>query len=165
MCIPSMGLGKIRTYIHALHFCDVTLTTKKPIPEAYPKTLQTIGDHLRKRRLDLKLYQKDIAKLIGVTTDTITNWEKNRVGPTLKFIPKVIDFLGYDPLPDSAPTTGQQIKLYRRKHGLSIKILAKILNIDQTTLARWEKGESKPMEKLKKRVVDNGLLFDLLNNH
>jgi hypothetical protein len=41
----------------ALHFCEVTLTAKKPLSEAYPKTLKTLGDHLRKRRLDLNLFQ------------------------------------------------------------------------------------------------------------
>ena len=136
----------------ALHFCDVTLSAKKPLSEAYPKTIRTIGDHLRKRRLDLKLYQKDVAKLIGVTTDTITNWEKNRVGPTLRFIPTIIEFLSYDPLPNSESTVGQQLKQYRRKKGLSIKKLARDLGIDPTTLARWERGKIEPKGKLKERV-------------
>ena len=130
----------------ALHFCDVTLTAKKPFSEAYPKTLQTIGDHLRKKRLDLKLFQKDVARLLGVTTSTVTNWEKNRGGTAIRFIPKIIEFLGYNPLIETAPTIGKQIMQYRRNQGLSIKKLARELGIDPTTLARWERGESIPSE-------------------
>ena len=137
-----------------MHFYDVTLTSKKPISEAYPKTLETIGDHLRKKRLDLKLFQKDVAKHLGVTTDTITNWEKNRVGPTLRFIPKIIGFLGYDPLRDSTPTVGQQIKQYRRSHGLSIKKLAQKLDIDPSTLMRWESGKNKPSHQFQPVLAD-----------
>jgi len=53
----------------------------------------TIGDHLRKR-LDLGLFQKDVAVFIGVDICTVTNWEKNKGEPQLRFIPKITDFLG-----------------------------------------------------------------------
>ncbi|MBI3365958.1 MAG: helix-turn-helix transcriptional regulator [Ignavibacteriae bacterium] len=110
-----------------------------------------MGDRLRKKRLDLNLFQKDVAKLMGVTTSSVTNWEKNRVGPTLQMIPKIIQFLGYDPLPVGI-TFGEQIKQYRRKQGLSIKKLAKLLAIDPTTLARWERKQSEPLGKLKEQL-------------
>jgi len=98
------------------------------------------------------LYQKDVAKLIGVTTDTITNWEKDRVGPTLRFISKVIEFLGYDPFPNSAESVGEKIKQYRRKKDFCIKKLARMLSIDPGTLGRWERGEIEPRGKLKEQV-------------
>ncbi|MBI1769663.1 MAG: helix-turn-helix transcriptional regulator [Bacteroidetes bacterium] len=134
-----------------MHFCDVTLSAKKPLSEVYPKTLLTIGDHVRKRRLDLKLFQRDVAKLLGVTTSTITNWEKNRGGPALRLIPKIIKFLEYDPSSDGSQLLGEKIKSYRRMQGLSIKKLARVLGIDPTTLARWESGESEPSGNLRKR--------------
>jgi len=55
-----------------------TLTAQKPLERAYPKELVTLGDHIKKRRLDLGLFQKDVAVAIGVGTCTITNWEKDR---------------------------------------------------------------------------------------
>jgi DNA-binding XRE family transcriptional regulator len=135
-----------------LHFYDVTLSAKKPQDKAYPKSLKTIGDHLRKRRLDLKLCQKDDAKIIGFATDTITIWEKDRVGPTLRFIPKVIEFLGYDPFSNTAKSVGEKIRQYRRYKGLSIKKLARDLGVDPTNLAGWERGKIEPKGKLKERV-------------
>jgi len=107
---------------------------------------------LRKRRLDLKLYQKDVAKLVGVDTNSITNWGKNRTSPRLYLLPRVFEFLCYDPMPNSASTFGEKLKLYRRKRGLSLKTLARILGSDPTTLARWERGNVELRTRLKERV-------------
>jgi len=108
MYIPSMGPLGFRRNRVALHFCDVTLTAKKPISEAYPKNLQTIGDHCRKKRLDLKLFQNEVAHILGVDTMTICNWENNR-GPAINMIPKIIQFLGYDPINKQFNTFGEKI--------------------------------------------------------
>lgn len=62
------------------------------------KELKTLGDHIRKRRLELG-FQKDAAKQIGVDEATIFNWESNETTPTIRHIPRVIEFLGYNPLP------------------------------------------------------------------
>ena len=64
----------------------------------YPKQLKTLGDHIRARRLDLGLLQKDVAEIIGVTTDTIANWEKNRHHPMRCHYMRINTFLGYSPL-------------------------------------------------------------------
>ena len=77
--------------------CNIVLKGIKPERRPYPKELKTYGDHLRKKRLDLNLSQPNDAKIINVTTDSITNWELNRNTPSLKLIPKIISFLGYTP--------------------------------------------------------------------
>jgi len=46
-----------------------------------PAKPQTVGDHIRKRRLSLKLFQKDVAEQIGVEKTSIANWERNRFYP------------------------------------------------------------------------------------
>ena len=38
----------------------------------YPPELNTLGDHVRAARLDRGLFQKDVAKLVGVCTNTVT---------------------------------------------------------------------------------------------
>jgi hypothetical protein len=45
-----------------LPFCHVGLSAKKPKSEAYPTALRTYGDHLRAKRLDLGLLQKQAAE-------------------------------------------------------------------------------------------------------
>ncbi len=128
----------------ALPFTHLRLKPRKPHNPAYPLHLKTLGDHIRQRRLDLGLHQKDVAARFNATTSTVTNWERNRSSPRLYLLPKVFEFLGRDPFPEEASTWGESVKMYRRMRGLSIKKLAKEWGIDPTTLARWEKGDSLP---------------------
>jgi transcriptional regulator with XRE-family HTH domain len=146
-----------------LPFCHVTLSTKKPQSEAYPKVLITIGDHLRKKRLDLNLLQKEVAVTIGVDTCTIANWEKNRSSPQLHLLPRVLRFLGYTPFSGGVGTElGERIRAYRRSRGMTQKGLAKELGIDPTTLARWERGQIQTKGKRTKEAAAR--LLSMLSN-
>ena len=64
-----------------------------------PEKLETLGDHLRRRRLMLKLIQAQVAAQFGVDKSSIHNWETNVCEPEVKYMPAVIRFLGYNPLP------------------------------------------------------------------
>ena len=111
---------------------------------------QTWDEHIKKRRLELGLFQSAVAKALGVNTSTVTNWEKHHSEPMLWIIPKVIEFLGYKPELLATQTLGERIKAYRQLRGLSEKELAEQLGIDSATLGRWERDECKPKSKLKK---------------
>ncbi len=69
-------------------------------------------------------------------------------------MPYIISFLGYNPCKTERKTLGGKIKNYRLLKGLSHKKLGKILRVDASTIASWEKNESKPsftsLNKLKK---------------
>lgn len=127
----------------------IDLTVKKPFCSQYPQSLRTIGDHIRKKRLDLKLFQQEVAKQIGITESTLLNWEHNRSTPTVQYIPRVIAFLGYDPFANSPMTLGEQLMKYRQYRGLNQKQLAKQIGIDPTTLSRLERSK----ERYKQRIV------------
>ena len=94
-------------------FCHFQLTARKPSSLPYPAQLTTLGDHLRKRRLDLGLLQREVAEEIGVTESTIWNWEANRCSPQLRFVPEVVAFLGYDPNSSVSGTLGERLLCYR----------------------------------------------------
>lgn len=117
---------------------------KKPRPDSYPKNPVSIGDQIRKRRMDLKLLQKDLGKLFGVTEDCITNWERNRNVPQIQFYPHIISFLGYLPFEFDEDTLSGRMKTYRHIHGLNQMQLAKILKVDPSTVCSWELGEKRP---------------------
>jgi site-specific DNA recombinase len=150
---PELMASGQRNFIPALPFCHISLKGQRPLPQAYPKELKTLGDHLRKRRLDLKLLQKEVALKIGVDEATIYNWENNRSSPELHYIPKVIEFLGYVPFDGQPKTLGERIVLYRRLHGITQEKLAHRLGVDPTTLARWERNESQPLKRYQKKLV------------
>ena len=105
-----------------------------------------MGDHIRKRRLDLGLFQAQVAAQIGADEMTICNWELGRTEPEVRFIPKIIEFLGYNPLP-SAQNFPEQIIRYRKTLGLSQTQLARRLGVDSGTVTRWETGGRKPRGK------------------
>ncbi|MBI1951143.1 MAG: helix-turn-helix transcriptional regulator [Acidobacteria bacterium] len=48
-------------------FCHVTLRGQKPRPPRYPEVPKTLGDHLRRRRLDLGISQRELAERLGVS--------------------------------------------------------------------------------------------------
>lgn len=129
----------------------VVKSIKRKIKSAYPKKLKTLGDHIRKRRLDLKLEQQQVAKILKITESTVWNWEKNRVNPRTKYYPYIMEFLGYCPY-ESAKTWGDKLKLHRVYQGLSYRKLGERLRIDPGTLERWEKGGKIPWKRLKDRV-------------
>jgi len=115
--------------------------------------LKTLGDHLRKKRLDLKLLQKEVALKIGVKEETIYNWEKNRSSPQLHYTQKVIEFLGYVPFEPPPRTLGERIVNKRRLLGITQEELAHRLGVDPTTLARWERNESQPLKRHLERLT------------
>jgi transcriptional regulator with XRE-family HTH domain len=139
----------------ALPFCSLVLKGQRPKSKHYPKQINTLGNHIRSKRLDLGLLQKEVAEKIGVDTTTIYNWERQRTEPEIRFIARITEFLGYDPFdePESFP---EKLKIYRLRMGLSQKKLAAKLDIDPGTLGGWERGEHKP-EKMYRDLINEFL--------
>jgi transcriptional regulator with XRE-family HTH domain len=123
--------------------CHLTRTETAP---CYPEEPQSLGEHLKRRRLDLGLIQKEVAKEIRVSKATLFNWEKGRSEPEIRFYPAIIRFLGYDPTAptaaDPALSLGERLRVTRRARGLSQEALARLLGIDPTTVRDLEeRGE------------------------
>ena len=87
-----------------------------------------------------------MAEQVGVDRTSIFNWESN-AEPEVRYMPAVIRFLGYNPLPP-ATTLGDQLVRRRATLGLSQKDAALKLGVDPGTLARWERGEREPAGQL-----------------
>ncbi|MBX3177708.1 MAG: helix-turn-helix domain-containing protein [Candidatus Hydrogenedentes bacterium] len=107
------------------------------MPYGYPTEPRTVGEHLRKRRLDLQLLQREVAVIISVNGATIQNWETGSHSVSLSAWPAVLEFLGYDPRP-SGQTLGEMLRLRRESLGLSTADLARQLGIDPSTVTRYE---------------------------
>ncbi len=137
-----------RKDIPALPCLHYESQTGKPMPISYPENPVTIGDHIRKKRMDLKLLQKDVGVILGVTECSITNWEKNRSIPQINFFPKIIAFLGYLPFEVDLTTFSGELKAYRQINGLSQVQLGEILNVDGATVCSWELGENRPHKRM-----------------
>jgi len=105
-------------------------------------------------RLDRGLLQRDVASELRLDIDTLHKWETNRTAPSIRLVPRILTFLGYDPslTPHSFPET---LIVFRRTHGLARRRLAKTLGIDESTLARWETRKSRPNRKSMSLIQSN----------
>jgi len=126
-----------------LPFCHVELRAAKPKHERYPNEINTLGDHLRSHRLDLNLLQVQVAEQIDVDKTTVCNWESNATTPAIRYIPAILEFLGYDPFPP-AQTFADRLTTARKVLGLSQRKLALSVGVDPGTLQSWEAEEHKP---------------------
>ena len=95
----------------------------------------------------MKLSKAQLSFKLNVSDITIYLWEKNKIQPSLVQIPKIIDFLGRDPFEKETENLGDQIREYRRVHGLTQKKLAEQLGVDPTTLAGWERRKHQPTKR------------------
>jgi transcriptional regulator with XRE-family HTH domain len=100
---------------------------------------QTLGEHVRKRRLELGLTQTQAAERLGVNPWTILNWEKGHTEPPIKSMPAIIRFLSYDPFsePKNIP---ERLLAKRRAMGWGQRELAEHLGVDRCTITAWELG-------------------------
>jgi transcriptional regulator with XRE-family HTH domain len=114
----------------------LTLVAMKPRSYAYPNELTTIGDHIRKRRLDLGLEQKIIGQRMGVCCLTISGWEKGHTEPKVRHLPDIIAFLGYDPRPEPNGLP-ERLVWYREGKGWSQERMAEFLGVDEATISGW----------------------------
>lgn len=135
----------------AFPFCRVTLRRQRPRPSAYPTTVSTIGDHVRRRRLDLGLLQREVAERLGVDHCTVTNWELNRSSPALRSVPRIIGLLGFDPSPPGT-SFGERLRAARHRAGCSQEQFARLLGIDPSTLSRWERNLRMPTGSYERRA-------------
>ena len=120
-------------------FCHLALSVSKPPSPDYPKELRTLGDHLRKARLDRGLVQQEVARILGVTTMTVNAWETRRAEPKVSYVPRIVSFIGYDPLPQ-AEGLGERLRAKRQRQGLTQHHLARLLGTTQAVVSLLETG-------------------------
>ncbi len=105
--------------------------------------LVTIGDHIRKRRRELGLTQRAAAARIGVCRDALAQWEARPKEPDVSLMPGIIDFLGYNPLPE--PNSFRELLRYaRRTLGLKQREMAALLSVPIGTFNAWEQDKYLP---------------------
>jgi len=99
----------------------------------------------------------ELAQMLGATEQTIRFWELDKTKPIHKYMPKVIQFLGYDPFP-VPKTLSERLKRYRLMHGLTQRELAKKLRVSPDALRDWEADRHKPTGRSVKVLNELGLV-------
>jgi DNA-binding XRE family transcriptional regulator len=116
----------------------VVRIVKIPVPIIPPP--ETLAEHLYQHRKKSKQLQKEVASILGITKESYHNWEHGKSMPLPSYYPKLIAWLGYDPLP--TPTSdGQKLKHHRLRSGLSQEEAAKEAGVDHQTFTLCEHNE------------------------
>jgi DNA-binding transcriptional regulator YiaG len=131
----------------------VRIRLKSLIRQAHDFEPQTLGDHIRRRRLVLSLTQEETAEQLGVNAWTVHNWETGATKPAIQFIPALVSFLGYDPEPVEEGSLAGRLVAKRRLLGLSQREAARTLHIDPGTWAVWELG-ARIAQEVHRRAVE-----------
>lgn len=112
--------------------------------------------------MDNNLFIKELAERLGVSEDTITNWEIRNIIPRHKYIRKLRELLlldipaslVYKDYPTTPVTFGQKVKQKRLNLHLAQKELGQKLGVSVDTIRDWEnerrpvKDGSKKLEKI-----------------
>jgi DNA-binding XRE family transcriptional regulator len=62
-----------------------------------PVQPMTLGEHIKKHRLELHWLQTDVAVKIGISSTSVSNWERGITSPSRKMTKKIQEFLDYTP--------------------------------------------------------------------
>jgi len=101
--IPFIGIGSgERAALRLLTIGDRTVLRDKPLKSShfqqlrqYPTNPRTLGERLRKKRIDMQVSMAKLAKLLGlgITDTAIEKWEKNQNWPSEPYRTRITEFL------------------------------------------------------------------------
>jgi DNA-binding transcriptional regulator YiaG len=96
-----------------------------------------IGSHIHAARARKKLSCRQAAKHFQIEHNNFIAWEKNEVTPMPRYFPKIINFIGYCPI----PKINRQTKCYLNRvyrNGRSMSQQAKLEGICERTVSKRE---------------------------
>ena len=127
---------------------------ESPCLLGFPTELNTLSDHIRAKRMVQHILQRELAEILDVSTDTVTNWEQKRSEPHYHHLPAITKFLGYALIKHHPMGGWRQTLLNDRLHrGLPRHRYAKLIGIDESTLMRAELGKN-ILRKSEKRILE-----------
>lgn len=100
---------------------------------------QTLGEHLKRKRLQANMLQREVAEVLGACHTAYLRWETDQSEPYARYYPAIIAFLGSTPW-NTATSRQEQLVQFRRERGLTISEAANRIGVDEGTWGRWEKG-------------------------
>ena len=129
-----------------------------------PHNPVTLGDALRKQRLDSSLTQKQAAEKIGTSISNINNWETNRRHVSLQFRTKVYDFIGFCPC-DVSLSLGRRLRERREYYGLLIRKIRPTITAARSSagVAKRNMADGEPCRKTMQKTAERNILFVRFN--
>ena len=76
-------------------FCTLRIVAPRR-PRGYPQNPKSVGERIRKIRMDLGLSQKALGRALGVSELSVSMWERDRKRPQPHRRERFLAVLGYD---------------------------------------------------------------------
>lgn len=134
-------------------FTSLRLEGRRPrlFPKGYPHEPRTLGERIRRRRLDLGLTQRTLAKMLGCLQETVLQWERDICVPLARRWPVIETVLGTRVVPDPLGIAGR-IRTARLRVGLTQAELAAKAGVDVRTIRNAERGIHVPSRATSSRL-------------
>lgn len=144
-------MATLPIFIAHIQFSRCCLGPHEKRAKNYPENPRTLGEHLRKRRLNLYQTQEQVSMRFRISVTAYNYWEADRIAPKVNKWPEVVRFLGYDPSPP--PTNFREaVKALRRSLGLDKRKFAARLGVDVKSVLNWEAGYSFPLRRTRRMI-------------
>src|SRR5690349_4695080 len=100
--LHAFGPWRRWTSTVALPYTSLRLTRPRPrvFPRGYPHEPRTLGERIRRRRMDLGLTQRTLAKKLGCLQETVWQWERDVSQPLARRWPRIEAVLGNGLVPE-----------------------------------------------------------------
>ncbi|MEJ8553070.1 helix-turn-helix transcriptional regulator [Tepidibacter sp. Z1-5] len=137
----------------------INLKLKPEKPETYElSSSDTIGERIKKLRMNKNLKPKQLGDLINITGSGIANYESGVAYPSRKVLINLVNVLGEEVLCDSyskfiIKDYGDILKNWREKNKLTIHAATKILGISENAYIGWEKQNTIISRKIYYKLI------------
>jgi len=147
-----------------LPICSFSIKAKIPSLKRITSNPRTLGEYIRKERFKRGLSQSKVAKLIGVHSVSLSNWEFNRQPVASKHLIRIVEFLGFLPnLKSDFDLFGLQIKLWRIRNNCTLEEFSELVESSARIIEKIENSRSRKIEKELKRKIKQFLRKDVPN--
>ena len=107
--------------------------------------------------MDLGLTQPKVAERLGVTRESVDNWEHDVFPPKAKHVHAIHDYPGYCPVALDLSNPGARLLAWRAEAGLTQREVAQRVGCDEGTLRDLERGRTYFVHRPTRERVDRRL--------
>lgn len=118
----------------------------------------SVGQNIKKARKKAGMTQKELAQKLGLSFQSIAQWENDLRNPKVETLRKIANALECDPAEldsslASSMSVGDNIRYWRKFAGMTQKDLAQKTGLDSETIQKYEIGKLEPSKKALQNVA------------
>lgn len=136
------------------------------VDEENIKNKSTVGENIRRIRKYRKLTLEELGSGIGLSMQTIGQYERGEREPNIKILKEIASNLGVttnELIEEKRLSVGETIKKYRTNLGITQKQLSEKCSLSESSIKYYEAGTRKPKrEALEKIAVALDISLNLL---